>query len=39
LKKFRKDFEAYVGDPSKGKRASLVVEGHGFASSGGQTTV
>lgn len=31
LKKFRKDFEAYVNDPTRGARASLTVEGHGFS--------
>ena len=30
LKKFRKDFEAYVRDPNAGKRATLVVEGQSF---------
>jgi NADH-quinone oxidoreductase subunit F len=33
LKKFRKDFEAYVNDPTRGRRASLTVEGHGFSPS------
>ncbi len=30
LKKFRKDFEAYVRDPHRGKAARLTIEGHGF---------